>query len=245
MAKKVLTHNLSEPLQGAQAATYDIRTGTGNLTINRLASSDGLLASGELEYLEKQNQPTCIVEARSGKAALTLKADGGRQPGFRLPWAACNGETNWMIHLNPDVATDLTAYTGGGNLQINLADMVITRVLADSGGGNLDMTLPDGATDLNVTARTGGGRVTIELGNGMTGHNILAARSGAGNVVVRLPAGVAALIHASTGMGKLIVDSKFTQIDKGTYQSADYQNATDRIEIDASSGAGSVSILTK
>lgn len=245
MAKKVLTHNLSEPLRETMTARFDINTGTGNLAIDRLTSGEGLLVSGALEYLEKQDPPAWTVDARNGQATLTLKASGGRQSGFRLPWAACNGATNWQIHLNPVVWSDITAHTGGGNLKINLVGMAITRVSADSGGGNLDMILPDGASDMSVAAKTGGGNVTVELGSGTTGSNTVIATSGAGNVVIRLPAGVAALIHATTGMGKVIVDSRFSQIDKNTYQSPDYDSAADRVEIDAKSGAGNVSVITK
>jgi hypothetical protein len=245
MAKKVLTHNLSEPLGETRTARFDIDTGTGNLAIDRLASGEGLLASGALEYLEKQDPPAWTVDARGGQSTLTLKARGGRQPGFRLPWAACNGATNWQIRLNPIVSSDINAHSGGGNIKINLSGMVITRVSADSGGGNLDMTLPDEASDISVTAKTGGGNVAVELGSSTTGSNTVTATSGAGNVVVRLPSGVAALIHAITGMGKVIVDSRFSQIDKNTYQTPDYDSAVDRVEIIAKSGAGNVSVITK
>ena len=40
MAKKVLTHNLSEPLNGAKMAKFDVNTGTGNLTIDSLAGGE-------------------------------------------------------------------------------------------------------------------------------------------------------------------------------------------------------------
>ena len=57
---------------------------------------------------------------------------------------------------------------------------------------------------------------------GTTGSNTITATSGAGNVVVSVPSGIAARIHASTGMGKVIVASRFSQIDKNTYLSPDY-----------------------
>src|SRR5512134_626693 len=122
MAKKVLTHNLSEPLEGVKTAKFDINTGTGNLTIDRLNAGEGLLASGSLEYLEKQDPPAWTVDSRDGQAKLMLKASGGMQPGFHWPWAACNGETNWQIHLNPTVSSDITAHSGGGNVKLDLTE---------------------------------------------------------------------------------------------------------------------------
>jgi hypothetical protein len=245
MAKNVLTENFSEPLNGAMTAKIDVHVGTGNLTINRLNASEGLLASGSLEYLEKQDPPAWTVDSRDSQAALTLKASGGRQPGFRFPWQACNGETNWQVHLNPTVLSDITAHSGGGNVRLDLAGMAITRVSADSGGGNMDVVLPDGAANLSILARTGGGSVTVEIGSGTTGSNIVNASSGAGNVVVRIPSGVAARIHATTGLGKAIVDSRFSQTDKNTYQSSDFDQAANKVEITAQSGAGNVSVNTR
>ena len=99
--------------------------------------------------------------------------------------------------------------------------MEVTRLSADTGGGNIEVVLPDSAAKLNMMARTG-----------------------AGNVVVQIPSGVAALIHATTGLGKAIVEPRFAKIDKNTYQSTDFDAADKKIEITAHSGAGNVIINT-
>jgi hypothetical protein len=245
MAKKVLTHNLSEPLNGATTAKVDINTDTGNLTIDKLAGGEQVLASGTLQYLESQGLPTRSVNTSNGQATLTLRASGAGRPWFRFPWAACNGATEWQIHLNPSVPSDITAHSDGGNVKLNLASMAVTRVSADTGGGNMDVVLPDNAANLSVTAKTGGGNVTVEIGGGITGSNTINANSGAGNVVVRLPSGIAARIHATSGPGKVIVDSQFGKIDGNTYQSPGYDGAADKAEITLNSGAGNVSVNTK
>jgi hypothetical protein len=213
----VLIHNLSEPLNGATTAKVDINAGVGNLTIDRLAGGGQLLASGTLQYFEKQGVPTRTLDSGNGQATLTVKGGSKGQPWYRLPWAACNGATVWQIHLAPTVSSDITAHSDGGNVRLDLAGMLITRVSADTGGGNMDVVLPDNAADLSVTAR-----------------------SGAGNVVVTIPSGVAARIHATTGLGKMIVDPRFSKIDKDTYQSPDYDGAAHKAEITLSSGAGNV-----
>ena len=244
MAKKVLTHNLSEPLNGATTAKVDINTDTGNLTIDKLAGGEQVLASGTLQYLENHGLPTRSVNTSNGQATLALRTSGRGQPWFRFPWAACNGATEWHIHLNPTISSDITAHSGGGNVKLNLAGMAVTRVSADTGGGNMDVVLPDNAANLSVNAKTGAGNVTVEIGSGITGSNIVNANSGAGNVVVRVPSGMAAKIHATSGMGKVIVDSRFGKIDKDTYQSVDFDGADNRVEIMVHSGAGNVIVNT-
>ncbi len=245
MARKMRTHDLSEPLDGASSARFDIHTGTGNLTIDGLAGNTELLASGTVEYMDGQDPPTPLVNVCDGKASFVLKGQGGRQLALRLPWSSCNAETNWQIHLNPAVSSDITVHSGGGNVKLDLSGMVVTGVSADTGGGNVEVVLPNGAANLNVCVRTGGGKVSVELGSGITGINILEARSGAGNVSVGVPDGIAARIHAKSGMGKILVDPQFSKTDGNTFQSTDYDNAADKIDITLHSGAGNISAITK
>jgi hypothetical protein len=214
-AGDVLTQNLSEPLGGATAAKLDIDTGTGNLTIDQLYSSEQLLASGTLQYFENLGQPTRTLDANNGQATLALKWGNNGAP-------CLGGAIEWQIHFNPTVPTDITAHSGGGNIKLDLADMDVTGVSADTGGGNVDVVLPDNASSLNVKASTG-----------------------AGNVVVLVPSGVAARIHATTGLGKAIVDSRFSQVDNNTYQSPDYDSAAHKVEITVNSGAGNVEVNTQ
>jgi hypothetical protein len=245
MAKNVLTYNLSEPLSGATTAKVAINVGDGNLTIDRLTGGEQVLASGRLQYFEKQGLPTRTLVLGNGQSTLTLGGSGTRRPWFRFPWAACNGATEWQIHLNPAISFDITAHSDGGNVKLNLAGMAVTRVSADTGGGNMDVVLPDNAANLSVTAKTGAGNATVEIGSGITGSNIVNANSGAGNVVVRIPSGVAARIHATTGLGKATVDPRFSKTDNNTYQSSDFDSAANKVEITVNSGAGNVSINTK
>ncbi len=241
----VLTDNLSETLKGATVARVDINCGPGHLTVERLAD-DGMLASGKLEYLEKQGVPARTTDLNNGQATLTLKPGSAVKPGFRFPWqASWGGAYNWQINLNPSVTTDITAHSDGGNMKLNLADMTVTRLFADNDGGNVEVALPDKAANLSATAKTGGGSVTVDVGGSITGRNTLNATSGAGNVLVRIPAGMAAHIHATSGLGKVIVDPSFTKIDKDTYQSTGYNDSADKVEITVSSGAGNASITIK
>ncbi len=246
MASNVLTDRLSEPLDGATTAKVDIDSGTGHLTIGRLSDSEKLLADGTLQHLEKQGVPTRSVSSSNGEATLTLKAGGGGRTGFRFPWQACaGGAYEWQINLNPKVSSDITAHSDGGNIRLDLTGMAVTHVSADTGGGNMDVLLPDDAHDLSVAAKSGAGNVTVEIGGHIHGTGIVDANSGAGNVVVRMPRGIAARIHATSGLGKVIVDPQFSKIDKNSYESSGYESAANRVEITVKTGAGNVNVNTK
>jgi len=143
------------------------------------------------------------------------------------------------------MAGDISAHTGGGNVKLNLADMTLASLSADTGGGNMDVILPEHAADLRVKARTGGGNISIEIGDAITGSNTVEATSGAGNVVVEVPRGIPARVNASTGMGKVIVEPRFSRLGAHMYQSAEYELAADKLEISVHSGAGNVSVMSK
>lgn len=221
MAKNLITDHFSAPLNGATAAKIDIQAGDGNLMIDQLTGGDEL-ASGELQYLENQSPPLRTLISREGQATLMLKGGGTRQSWFRLPWAACNGATDWQIHLNPTISSDITAHSDGGNLHLNLDGMDVRSVAADTGGGNIDVVLPDSPTNLLVSAGTG-----------------------AGNVVVHISNGVAARIQATAGLGKVIIDPRFGKTGDNTYQSDDFDHASHKVEIKVGSGAGNVSVNMK
>lgn len=213
---KVLTDNLSEPLNGAKTAKIDINAGAGNLMISRLSGGEQALAGGTLQYFESQGLPTHTLNVSNGQAILTLRLGGTGRPAFRFP-----GKYDWQIHLNPTVSLDIMAHSDGGNVKLDLTGMTITRVFADTGGGNMEVILPDNAANLSVTAKTGGG-----------------------NVVVFVPGGITAKVNATTGFGKVIVDPRFNKVDANTYQSPDYSEAANKVEITLGSGAGNVIVKT-
>jgi hypothetical protein len=244
-SSKVLTDNLLEPLNNVTSAKVDINAGGGNLTIDRLAGDEQVLASGMLQYLESQGVPKLTLNSSNGQAIFTLGNGDTGKSGFRFPWDGCSVHTEWQIHLNPRVSSDITAYSGGGDVRLDLAGMTVTHVSAETGGGNVDVVLPENTAHLNVTAKTGAGNVTVEIGSGITGSSMVNAKSGAGNVAVHVPDGIAAKIHVTSGMGKAIMDPRFSKIDGATYQSSDYDSAVNKVEITVKTGAGNVSVDTR
>lgn len=240
-----LSESLSAPLNGATTAKVDINAGYGNLTIDRLDGGEQTLASGTLEYLQRVGPPTQSVSSEKGQANLTLRGGDAGRSWIHLPWEAIKAAIEWNIHLNPAVSSDITAHSNGGNVRLALGGTTVTHVSADTGGGNVEVVLPDHAASLVVEARSGAGNVTVELGSGLTGSSTVNAHSGAGNVTVRIPREIAAKVHVSSGLGKVMVDSRFTQIEKHVYQSAGYDTAANKVEITVHSGAGNVSVNSK
>jgi hypothetical protein len=60
-----------------------------------------------------------------------------------------------------------------------------------------------------------------------------------------MPGDVEAKIIASSGLGVVSMDPKFTKIAEKTYQSTGYETALHKVEIQASTGAGNVMVSCK
>ena len=108
----------------------------------------------------------------------------------------------------------------------------------------MEVHLPDHATNLAVAARTGGGNVSVQIGGAITGSNTVEATSGARNVVVHVPDDIPARVHATSGLGKVAVEPRFSAIDRSTYQSSDYDDAVNKVDITVKTGAGNVTVTT-
>ena len=99
--------------------------------------------------------------------------------------------------------------------------MSVIRLAADTGGGNIDILLPDTDSSMKVVAKTG-----------------------AGNVTILLPDGIKARLHASSGLGKIILPPQFKKTGDKTYQCDGYEEFACKVEIEATSGAGNVIVNT-
>ena len=218
-SRDLLTYLLSEPLHGARKAYVQVIADDGNLAIDPLTSGEPLLVSGQLQYFEKQGPPARTLEVKDGQMNLTIRGSRSQRPWIHFPWSACNAAHEWRIQLNPAISMDLLAHSGGGNVKLDLAGTTLTSISAATGGGNIDVILPDALTDLNADFNTG-----------------------AGNLTIQLPVGVEARIHGESGLGKVIVDSKFKMTAEKTYQSDGYDHTGKKVTIKATSGVGNVTI---
>lgn len=241
---RLLSKSLSEPLNNVKAARFDINADAANLTIDDDADKQ-LLAGGEVQYFEGQGLPISSLAEENGRSILMLKSNKAPVSAFRFPWDACRGGAyKWQIHLNHAVCSDINAYSSGGDILLNLDETTLTRLTAATGGGNVNAVLSEKSVNAFYVIKTGGGNVDVAL-RGTAGSSALTAESGAGNVSVSIPNDTEARIRATAGLGKVVVDSRFTKVNGDTYQSSGYDKAANKFDIMLKSGAGNVSVVVK
>ena len=113
----------------------------------------------------------------------------------------------------------LKVEAGASRLEIDLREVRATYIELSTGASSTDLTLP---------AR---------------GASILDMEAGAASVNIRVPEGTAARIRVKDSVVTMNVDTnRFPQLDSGMYQSANFDSATDRAEINVEAGLGAVSV---
>lgn len=126
--------------------------------------------------------------------------------------------SRWDINLSPDVPLAIRLNGGVGHTVLDASELKATSLSLDTGIGQLDVTTPKTGT------------VTMRLNGGI------------GSASVTIPPGVGASIRVSSGLGSIQVDSTRFPKFGDVYQTADYVNAANKIDIDVDGGIGRITI---
>jgi len=208
------TTQVTIPLEGAGQARLHVRHGAGRL---RIDSSAG---PGEL-----------VTGAFGGGLDHRVRRDGDvldvelRVPPHVLPWLTMpwmwgpHAALDWTFGLSREIPLALDFETGAGDTRMDLTETRVTDLRLQTGVSATDLTLPANAGTTQVKVR-----------------------AGVASVVMRVPPGVAARIRASGGLAEIHVDRGRFPRAGGVYQSADYDTAANRVDIDVETGVGSVNI---
>ena len=125
----------------------------------------------------------------------------------------------FRFQLSNDVPAIIRVETGASQLDMDLTDVPASEIRLQTGASNSNLTLPaHGASHLDLEA-------------------------GAASIDIHIPEGVAGRVRIKEGLTSLNVDtSRFPQVDSRLYQSANYDTAANRTEINISAGLGSISV---
>lgn len=158
----------------------------------------------------------------SGRLAYKAKRVGGtievkaREESWMFPFAE---PRHWTLRCTDEVPIDLKAHSGASETRVDLTVLKVSDFLLSAGIGDIHVTLPTSA-----------------------GFTMAKIDSGVGSIQVRIPDGVAASIRASGGLTSTRVDRNRFPRSGGRYQSPDYEEAENRVELVVSTGVGSIDI---
>lgn len=171
--------------------------------------------------------------ASTGQALFGLAADGvkstSRSDGDRLevrieagasfiPFIGPSGGV-FRFQLSQEVPVNVSVETGASQLDMDLSDVLASEIRLQTGASNSNVTMPArGASHMDLEA-------------------------GAASVNIRIPNGVSGRVRIKEGLTSLNIDkNRFPQVDTHLYQSADYDTAENRAELNIEAGVGSISV---
>ncbi len=200
------------PIKGIEEARIRVSYGAGELHIHGNSAPDELLDGSFGSGLRYD-----IKERGSG---VDIKMRPPSSSGwFFLPWFGADESRTWSFGLNNDVPLSLDVNTGASKAVLNLSDLNLSELQLKTGMSETSVTLPAKTAFTRVRGETGMAKVTLDV-----------------------PDGVAARIRTSGGLADIDVDQeRFPRSGRG-YESAGYETAEHRVEINLTVGMGQATI---
>ena len=207
------SETINQPMNGASSAEVEIGFGTGDLRIDALMESAGLI-EGKID-LGPREQINRTYSQSGEKANYGLRSENA--------WVTPSGNVwdqnkRWDLGLSRDIPIGLSVNTGVGRSTLDLSQLNLTTLKVNSGVGQTTVTLPRH------------GQLSAEVDNGV------------GDLTVVIPKGMAASVRMDSGLGGTHVEGDFVRQGE-TYTSPNFNAATDRVELRVNGGIGKTTIL--
>ncbi len=137
---------------------------------------------------------------------------------FPIFWAP-GFSLDWKFSLSKEIPLSLEIGAGANDARLDLKELNIHKLVVKSGVSSTSIHLPASA-----------------------GHTQVRVESGVSSVNIYIPDGVAARIRSQGGLSSINVDRNRFPKSAGIYQSMDYEQADNKVDIDVQMGVGSVFI---
>lgn len=130
-----------------------------------------------------------------------------------------HGKNKLDVFITDEVPVNLQLNVGASQLNLDTSNIMVKEMTISCGASNID----------------------LKIGKTIQDNAAIKISSGASNISISLPREIGVKISNDSALSNL--DTKdFTKVDKGTYESNDYQNKDKKITIHNSSGASSINI---
>jgi hypothetical protein len=126
---------------------------------------------------------------------------------------------DWTLNVSKEIPLRLNLDMGANESKIDLTELQVKELNLNTGASSTELTLP---------ALAGSTRAKIA--------------TGAASVRVRIPDGVGASIRYSSGLASVTIDQQRFPRVGNTYQSPDYEMATNKVELAIETGVGAVDV---
>jgi len=230
--------------EDASAALVEIDFNSAGANLYALQDNNDLIAgtvsyTGDLIFDTDQSDDRATVY-------LDTKASDDWSVWFNPSnWNGFGRVDRWQLGLNPNYDMELRLNSSSGSINADLSELSLTYLELDSASGSIEMAIPEGEYDVDVNAASGSLRIVFPE-NGRLEAKIDGA---SGSITLLLPEGMEAQVEINDGSGSFHADGRFELVDgdrdgDGTWQTAHYEDATNRVTFKIDVASGSVRIET-
>ncbi len=244
----------------------EIEIGVADLNIAQCA--EDLLFEGKIHYRQKRGEPR-IEFNRTGKTGyLTIRsADSGDQDEHHFTGLRSGDET-WDLRFNSKIPINFDIEVGLVDGTVDLTGMRVTDLTVSSGLSNLELSFfePNAETLQDMKIECGLGdfkgvrlgnanfrRLRVEGGLGSVKLDLsgqwrqpetqIQVEAGLGSARLEIPASLGVEVTAQDNfLSSLEIDRGIREIRKGLYRTANWEDAGQRLIINAEVGLGSFKI---
>ena len=201
-------------LNNAEGATVRVKHGAGTLVVDSSADA-GTLASGNFAHgLDAR------VKQVGTQLDVVMQPKTPVFPDVIFPWNWISGKGfQWEFGFAKQIPLNLIFDTGAGEANLDLTDLQVKDLRLNTGASSTNLKLPAGA--------------------GLTNLKI---EAGAASIVIYVPEGVAARVETSAGLASISVDQNRFPKMNGYYQSADYEETKNKVNMRIETGVASIEI---
>lgn len=210
------SHAYAQSLDGASRANVRLQFGAGDLTVGALDRDNGNVATAT--YAGPSNyapEPTYQVRDNVGELAYSI-----RDVKVGLPFFRGDEHLRMDVHLTQNAPLVLNVEAGASDSTLDLSALQVTQLDLQTGVADTHVRLPQAA-----------------------GHTRVSVHGGVTDLTFDVPQGVAADVRTSNGMASREIDERrFPHLGGGHYRSADYDTATNRVEMDIELGIATLRV---
>ncbi len=203
---------VSLPLDAIAQVEIHVHHGAGRLSLRGSAQPTELMSGTFSGGLERE------LKRNADQAVLQLRAPA--ENFWMTPWVfAPTGGYTWSFSLNDQIPIRLDLRTGASETNLDLSNLRVTDLHLETGASSTDVTFPANA-----------------------GYTRAEIKAGAASVAMRIPASVAGRIRVQSGLSGISINSMRFPRSGEYYESPDYANAANKVDIYVETGVGSIDI---
>lgn len=230
------TQEVSFALDGVESAVMDIEIGPPGADMFALEDSGDLIA-GSVTYLDG------LLFDKQGSSDRVTVSLAPRNGGFFWDpgrWQDLQEEARWELGLNPNVPMSLDLTAAAGTSKLDLRQLMLTELSLNVSAGEMTLFLPDGDYDLEVDTNAAATTITLPE----AGIHTADLRVNAGAVTIELPEGMELRVEVDQALSSFNnhVNGLKRIEGRNIWQTAGYEDSTDRIDLNLHISVGSVDI---